>query len=150
MNKGVTLIELLISIAIMLVMASLAIPIYGNLQVSSQINENSTLIIQTIKTARQDSISGINNRKHGIKFFPDNFVMFQGENYDTRIAAYDRNTSLDSALTLSTTLNNNEINFFRGSGMPDVFGTVTLTHSIGDEKTILINKFGIAEEIQNP
>ena len=146
MNKGVTLIELLIAIAIITLMSAAAIPIYGNLQVSSQINENSTLIIQTIRTARQNSISRVNNLGHGVRFFSNSFVMYQGTDYGTRQAQYDREIPLDSSLAITTNLTNDEVNFSRSTGVPSEAGEVTLSHDLGDVKTIIINKFGAIEE----
>ena len=146
MNKGVTLIELLIAIAIMTLMSAAAIPIYGNLQVSSQINENTTLIVQTIRTARQNSVSRVNDSGHGVMFFTNSFVMYQGTDYATRQAAYDRLIPLDSALTLSSTLTGDEVNFSKSTGVPVEAGAVTITHDLGDTKTIQINKFGAIEE----
>ena len=146
MNKGVTLIELLIAIAIMAIISAAAIPIYGNLQVSSQINENTTLIIQTTKTARQNSISRVNDLSHGVKFLTDSFVLYQGTDYNTRLADYDRLIPLSSSLSLSTTFTNNEINFSRSLGTPNETGIITINHSLGKTKTIQINKFGTIEE----
>jgi len=146
MNKGVTLIELLIAIAIMTLMSAAAIPIYGNLQVSSQINENTTLIVQTIRTARQNSVSRVNDIGHGVRFFPNSFVMYQGPNYATRQAAYDRLIPLDSTLTLSSTLTGDEVNFSMSTGVPTETGVITITHDLGDSKTIRVNKFGATQE----
>jgi len=145
MHKGFSLVELLIVISIMLIMAAVAVPIYGNMQTSSQLNENSTLIAQTIRIARQNSISRLNNSNYGVKFFTNSFVIYQGASYSARVAAYDRTTTLDSALTLVTTLTNNEINFTLGTGMPNVIGVVTLNHATGGTKTITINSYGIGE-----
>lgn len=143
MKKGVTLIELLISISIMVILAAAAVPIYGNLQVSSQMNENKALITQTIRIARQNSISRVNDSASGVKFFSDHLVLYQGSSYDIRSVAYDRVIPFDSALSLTTSLVSNEVNFSRESGLPDNIGEVVLTHTIGDVETITINKFGI-------
>ena len=49
--RGFTLIELLITISITVVLAVAAMPIYSKFQVHSQINESTSLIIQTLRTA---------------------------------------------------------------------------------------------------
>lgn len=143
MKKGVTLIELLISISIMVILAAAAVPIYGNLQISSQMNENKALITQTIRLARQNSISRVNDSASGVKFFSDRLVLYQGSSYDVRSVAYDRVIPFDSGLSLTTSLVSNEVNFSRESGLPDNIGEVVLAHTIGDVETITINKFGI-------
>ena len=77
MKKGFTFIELLIVIAIVLVLVVASAPIYGNLQVSAQLNESTSLIIQTLRTAKARSIAGINNDIHGVSFQIDKFTLFQ-------------------------------------------------------------------------
>lgn len=143
---GFTLVELLVVISITLVLAVAAVPIYGNLQVSSQLNENSSLIIQTVRQARERSVARLNNSAHGVYITSTSYALYQGSSYATRDSSYDRVTTLDSAVSLSTTLVSKEVNFSRGIGMPNNIGTITLTHEAQGTKTITINSFGMVEE----
>jgi prepilin-type N-terminal cleavage/methylation domain-containing protein len=144
--KGFTLTELLITIAITVVLAAAAVPIYGNLQVKSQLNESTSLLIQTFRTARENSESRLNNSSHGVKLNADSYVLYQGASYAARDASYDRLMELDSTMTLSTTIANGETNFTKGLAEPNNVGTITLTHEIGEEREITINSFGVIEE----
>ena len=67
MTKGFTIIELLIAIGITVVLVAAASPIYGNLQVSTQLNESSAQITQDLRLAREQSRAGVNGAAHGIK-----------------------------------------------------------------------------------
>ena len=150
-HAGFTLIELLIVIGITLVLATAAIPIYGNLQVSAQLNENTSQIVQTVRIARGRSVARLNNTSHGVYFeinsaANDRFILYQGDSYVGRDELYDRVAILDPALSLSTTLSGNEVNFSRGLGIPNTTGTVTLKHDVVGIKTMSINVFGIVEE----
>lgn len=149
-KTGFTLVELLIVIAITLILAMAAVPIYGNLQVSSQLNENTSLLIQNLRTAQERSMSRVNNSSHGIKFFSDNYVLYQGSSYGTRTQVYDRVTDLGSAVSLQWSLSGSgqldEINFSKSLGVPDMTGTVTLSHSVGDMSVINTNEFGAVEK----
>lgn len=145
--RGFTLIELLISIAITIVLAAVAAPIYGNLQVSSQMNESVVLMIQTARTARERSLSRVNNVAHGIKLQSDSYVLYQGSSYDERTQSYDRVIDLEEAVGLSWDLVGvaDEINFSKSLGVPNATGTITFTHSTGSAQDIMVNDFGMVE-----
>ncbi|MFH1089112.1 MAG: prepilin-type N-terminal cleavage/methylation domain-containing protein [Candidatus Uhrbacteria bacterium] len=145
-SKGFTLIELLVVISLVTIMAGVAMAAFGNLQTSTQLNETSTQIVQTLRMAREQSIAGLNNAAHGIKFNPTAYVLYQGDSYATRDLAYDRVYKLDSALTITTTLTNNEIFFSKGVGVPSAGGLITISHSVNGFKRISINTQGIIEE----
>ncbi len=150
-QSGFTLIELLLVIAIMLALAVAAAPLYGNLHLSTQLNENIAQIIQTTRIARERSFSRLNNFPHGVYFEinpagNDKFILYQGNSYATRDTDYDREVSLDSSLSLSTTLPGNEVYFSKGFGIPDATGTVTLTHNVKGARIMRINDFGMVEE----
>jgi prepilin-type N-terminal cleavage/methylation domain-containing protein len=149
-TTGFTLIEVLIVIGITVVVAAASVPLYGNLQASSQLNENSAQIIQVLRTARERSQVRFNNASHGVYFdlagSTDRFIMYQGESYATRQSELDRITTLDRALQLSTTLSGTEVNFSRSLGQPNSIGTITLNHEVTGSRVININSLGSIEE----
>jgi len=144
MKRGVTLVELLIAISIMILLAATAVPIYGNLQNLSQKEEATYSLLQSLRLARQDSLSGVNNYQHGVKFFSDHYIVFQGDAFTTRTAALDRNIKLSPSLSLTNDFLNNEIVFSRG-GLPNSLGTLTISEVNGQSRVITVNKFGIAK-----
>jgi len=145
-KKGFTLIEILIVTAITLILVVAAAPIFGNLQVSSQLNEHSSLIIQAIRIARERSVARLENSAHGVFFTSTTYTVYQGSSYATRNSSYDRGSTLDSALSLTTTLSGNDVNFSKGLGAPNNTGTINLNHDVQGAKTITITLFGAVEE----
>lgn len=145
MKQGVTLIELLIAIGIMTLLAAVAVPIYGNFQNSSKVNEVSSVMTQAIRIAQQDAMAGVNNVNHGIKIFSDHYVLYQGNSYDTRNSALDRGFAAEGTIQITNSINNNEINFSLGSGTPNATGTISISGQNEDAQIISINKYGIAE-----
>lgn len=148
--SGFTLIEVLITLAITMILTVATVPIYGNFQTSSQINENTTLLIQSLRTAEGRSLSRVNGSSHGIKLFNHSYVLYQGSSYSSRTQAYDRTIDLGNTIVLNWALSGvgqpDEINFSKSLGVPDMIGTITITHDMGNTKTIGINSFGKIEE----
>jgi len=146
MKKGVTLIELLISVAIIILMAGVAVPIYGNLQISSKMEERSDILVQMLKLAQQKSKSRVNSQSHGIKIFSNSVNLFQGSAYTTRLAVSDWIVPFEEPLTLSTNLVDDEIVFSMGVGEPSQTGEIYLSHPNADTKIISINELGLFEK----
>ena len=146
--NGFTATELVITLGITVILIALALPVYGNLQVSTQIDENASQLIQTIRVAREHSISAYNNARHGVKFLPAKYILYQGPSYSQRDSKQDRETDLGSILQLSWSLSggSGEINFNHGLGLPSSAGTIILTHSGAGQKVISVNMIGMVEE----
>src|SRR3990167_3639901 len=128
-NKtGFSIIELLIVISITILLMAVAIPIYGNFQSASYLNERTAEIVQTVRTARARSAARVNDKPHGVYFDispsgPDKFILYQGVDYSGRDADYDRTIVLEDSLSLSSTFGN-DINFSRGLGTPSATGDI--------------------------
>ncbi|MCX6796618.1 MAG: prepilin-type N-terminal cleavage/methylation domain-containing protein [Candidatus Falkowbacteria bacterium] len=156
MKNGFTLIEMLVVVGIGVMMAVVSISLYGNLQISAQLNENTAQIIQTLRIARERSIAGYNNRAHGVYLVinpsgSDRYILYQGINYNTRAADFDQVQVLDSALSLGVSDfkmsgSDVDINFSPSSGWPSATGTIILTHSSQGSRSIKINNLGIVEQ----
>jgi len=145
-SAGFTIIELLIVVGIITIIAGVSSVVYGNLQISAQLNETSAQIAQNLRIAYGQSASGFNDDAHGVKFESSEYIIFQGASYDTRTATYDRAYDIDSALSLSTTLSGDEVVFSRGVGLPNTTGTVTITHSVSGSRNILVSDQGVIQE----
>lgn len=154
-HSGFTLIELLIVIALTAILAATVAPIYGNLQVSAQLNENSTQSVQYLRTARERAAARYNNAQHGVYFDinsgDDVITLYQGASYAARTSSYDRVLNLDSSMSLSAsgftlTGSDVDVNFSRGLAAPDNIGTLTITHDVSGTRQVVVNSFGLVEE----
>lgn len=152
-RNGFTLIELLITTGITILLFAAAIPIFSNLQTSTQLNETATQLVQNTRLARQLSIARDQNSSHGIYFDinpngPDRYILFQGNSFAVRDTAYDRIVSLDSALSLLSSFasGGNELVFSPAFGMPSTYGTMIITHGTNGTRTISLNSIGKVEE----
>ena len=148
-HYGITFLELLVVITIIIVLAAAATPIYTNFQPQSQLNESTAQILQQIRTGVEFSKARYNNEAHGLylEINPgdDRVILYQGDSYATRDSAYDRIITLDPPITLSSSLTGNEVNFTKGNGYPDNTGTIVVTHSVAGTRSISINEYAIAD-----
>ncbi|MFH1292333.1 MAG: hypothetical protein ABIH87_04025 [bacterium] len=146
--RGFTLIELLVVVGISIVLAIVATPIYGGLQVRAQLNETSAQLSQTLRTAQQRSLSGYGNSAHGVKLQSQGYILFQGDSYALRQSAYDRGIDLAESLSLLLSLTGgvDEVVFSLSSGLPSATGTINLIHSVDGNRQISINDLGMVSE----
>ena len=148
-ERGVTLIELSLVIALVAILVALSIPVYSKLQITSQLNESTSLLIQTLRTAQGRSVARLNNVEHGVRLELDSYTLYYGSSYAARIQDYDRVISLEGielSWSLSGTGQSNEVNFSKGIGIPDMTGTITLTNEAQNTKNITINEIGKVEQ----
>jgi len=139
----------------MIALLSASVPIYGSLQIKAQLSETSAQLVQNLRSARENSLSGYNNFSHGVFLnvveSPNFYILYQGNSYITRNTGYDRVYNLDKVVTIHNIDmmiidNNIDINFSSGLGKPSNVGSFNLIHDVTDTSTISINSLGKIEE----
>ncbi len=148
-EQGVTLIEVLATVAIIVVLSAALFPLYGNLQVSSQLNENTFQLVQSLRIAKECSLGWQNNAGQGVYLQPGRYILYQGPSFVLRQSALDKEVVLAGSLLLSWNLTGtgdaNDINFSKGLGAPNKVGSIVLTHSVNGVRNIEVNNFNIFE-----
>lgn len=154
--RGFTLVELLITTGIFLLLAAVSLPIYSNLQISTQLNEHAAQITQTLRVAKERATAGYNDSAHGVYFNinpagADKYVLYQGASYATRATAYDQEVLMDgsyyfgnSGFTLTGT--DIDVNFSKTLGKPNNTGTLTINHNISGQRRVIVNAQGAVTE----
>ncbi|OHA05307.1 MAG: hypothetical protein A2934_02805 [Candidatus Sungbacteria bacterium RIFCSPLOWO2_01_FULL_47_10] len=148
--KGFTTVELLLVLGIVVLLAAGAVPLM-RLQTSSRLNDASSEIVQLIRMARVRARSGLGDADHGVFFnanpgVSDTVILYRGPSYASRISAFDRMVSFSDSLEISTTIEMNDTNFSKGTGVPSSAGDVLISHSVGGTRTITVNEAGMVEE----
>jgi len=140
MKCGFTLLEVLIVITILAGLAGLGLFVSIDFYKSYAFYSERNIVVSAIQKARSQSLANINESKHGVYFGTNNYVIFQGENYDFRSAIYDEIIQANSLVANSGLT---EIVFDQLSGLPSATGTIALsdnlrssTISIGNEGRI--------------
>jgi hypothetical protein len=144
-KNGLTVIEVLVATGITLALLLTALPFYGGLPSSAQLDALGSGLVQEVRLVREQARAGLGNAAHGIKFFEDRYVIFEGSSYAARKTELDRITAFPPDLVLVSTFPGGELVFAAGSGIPASPGTVTLDGA-SRSRVVTVNGAGMAEE----
>lgn len=138
-RPGLTLLELMLSIALISILTVISIPVYQGFQVKNDLDLTTTQVAQTLRRAQVLSQAVDGGTNWGMAIADGNIVLFKGTSYATRDTAYDEVTDLPGSLTASGVT---EVVFSTLYGFPNTTGTLTLTSTTNDSRTITLNEKG--------
>ena len=141
MNKGFTLIEVIIVICIILLLFAIAWPIGANFYRQSLLSKAQQQVIWILKQARNDAINQKNNSAYGVHFSNGEAIIFQGDNFANRAVVNDINYTLPKIVAISGL---QELFFAPNTGFVSSPGSLILSSS-GGSKEIIINKLGVID-----
>lgn len=138
-NKlGFTLLELLLSIAIMAALAGISLPIYRNLMKKNDLDIAATTAALSLRRAQLLSQAVDGDTTWGVKIQSGNIVIFKGASYATRDTTYDESFDLQNSITPSGTT---EFVFSKFDGNLSATATATLS-SESDSRSITVTTKG--------
>jgi type II secretory pathway pseudopilin PulG len=145
--RGFTLVEVLLTIGISMLLLALTVPIglpYYQAQVA---DETTTDVLLNLRRAHTEARLGKNANSFGVRFFPDHYVTFEGENFASLVAGSAQEFILPGGATLATT--HNEFVFASSSGLPMATGTIAVS-LFGATRTLLVRESGVITEDITP
>lgn len=123
--KAFTLIEFLISVAIIFSIGALGLFISMDFYKSFGLNSERNIAVSILQKARSSSMANINEAKHGIYLDTGKYTIFQGENYSSRNSIYDEIIYINPIITKSGL---QEIVFEQLTGKPSATGDIILSN----------------------
>ena len=121
------MVEILIVITIVSMLAGLGYFMDLNILKSNIFSSDLNGIVDSIRRSRSEALNNIDNSAHGIKILPDSYVLFEGQNYDSRIVSKDQIIPVNSELTFSGL---NEAVFTQLSGESTASGSIIVTEGL--------------------
>lgn len=138
-TQGFTLLEVLLSVAMIAIIATFSSPLYVNLMVRNDLDIATTTTAQSLRRASILALGSDGDSRWGIRMVSGQIVIFKGSSYATRDTTYDEVYAISPAITLGGT---SEIVFEEVTGFPLGTGSITLTAN-ADTKTVTINSKGM-------
>ena len=140
MRNGFTLLEVLLSIALIAILVGLSLPVYYTLFSKNDLDVAKNQVAQSLGRAIFLSSASDGDTTWGVKILSGSVVIFKGTNYSTgRNSSYDETYPIASSITPSGLT---EIVFGKMTGLPQTTGNIILTSTNGEIRTITINSKG--------
>lgn len=140
-SRGFSLLELLLSVALIGVIAAFSIPVYLNMQVKNDLDIAAVTVSQTLRRAQVLSQAVEGDISWGVKIQTGSITLFKGTSYAARDSSFDETFSINANLSSSGVLEEVYTKFY---GMPGTAGSITLS-SPNDSRIITINAKGMID-----
>jgi prepilin-type N-terminal cleavage/methylation domain-containing protein len=134
-RRGVSLLEMMIVIAVIVGLTMLSMPVYRTYQVHSDLNLAAEQVMQGLSRAKLLSQSAEKDSPWG--FYVPHGVLFRGTTYVNRDPAYDEIYPMPSTITLSGS-SILETSYAKISGRPTATGSIVLTALDGEQRTVVV------------
>lgn len=141
LNSGFTLLELLLSVAIISLLAGFSLPVYRTLLSKNDLDIAVVTTAQSLRRAQMLAQAVDGDTTWGVKAQSGSLVIFKGVSFSGRDSNFDETFTVPTTIGLSGVT---EITFAKMTGLPISTGTLTLT-SESDSKTVNVNQKGMVE-----
>ncbi len=140
MNKGFTMIEVMLSLAIIAIIMGISTPIYQSFQVRNDLNITANTITQSLRRAQILSQAVDGDSTWGVDIRSGSITIYKGLSYAGRDNTFDEIFVVPTSITPSGI---NGIVFDKFTGFPQTTGTITLTSNNNETRLIIINSKGM-------
>lgn len=137
-NRGITIVELLLVIALISILGAATIPVSSAMMVRSYLRDSRDELISSLFTARINSLTNKENSRWGVHTTTNQLVLFKGNDFASRDPDFDQVFTTANSVSFSP----NDAVFLRNTGNVDSPPTFTVSSNTGDSYTITINSVG--------
>lgn len=141
-NRGFTILEVLLAVAIIALIAGIGIPVYLSYQSTNDLNTAVFSVVESLRRAQLLSRGVENDSNWGIYIQPGKVFLFRGDSFAGRNEAYDEIFDIAPNISVSGL---QEVVFSKLYGYPQTSGTITLSSATNQTKNIVINKKGMVD-----
>lgn len=140
LHQGFTLIDILLSLACLVLITGMVIPAYARLQTRNDIDDVASIFVQNIRKAQLQSQAMYGDTAWGVYATSGSILIFKGGSYGARDSSYDEVTSISNSISVSGV---KEITFSKLYGLPSVTGTTTFTSPNNETRSVFTNQKGM-------
>lgn len=139
-QNGFTLVELLLSVALLAIILLLGSPISYNIYLRNDLDITASNIVQANRRAQALSQAYSGDSSWGVYIQSGSITIYKGTSYSARDTDFDEITEVSNALTPSGV---QEILYSKFDGEPQTTGSIILTSSNNETRTITIAEKGM-------
>jgi type II secretory pathway pseudopilin PulG len=140
-KKGITLIELLLVVAIMIVIAVSTASFGSAFLVRNRTDNKVNEVVSSLRTAQINAMSGKGNSQWGVYTTSTEIILFMGTSYASRDNTYDQTFFVPPSVSVSAA----EVIFDTITGNPDATETISISNDIGESFSVNVNGVGIVD-----
>jgi len=139
MKKGFTLLEVILTITLIFLIASIGAPILRNAQIKNDLDVAINTTVQSLRRVQFLARAVDGDISWGVRINTGEIIVFRGTNFLTRNTAFDEVFKISDTISLSGI---NEIVFSKFTGEPQIFGSITFTSIDNEVRIINLNQKG--------
>jgi prepilin-type N-terminal cleavage/methylation domain-containing protein len=150
-QRGFTLLELMVSVAILIIIFSSGAVAFGGFFSGQRVRSAGEQVVHAIREARTRAITGDQDSRWGVYFdtasSPDSILLFKGNTYASRDTSFDRRTAFSRSVEYSLiglSGGGNEAVFDTSTGRTQESGVIRLADPL-DAYEINLNQEGIIQ-----
>lgn len=138
-KAGATLLEVLLSVAVIALLAGLAAPVYQSFQTRNSLDMTANTIVGSLRRAQVLSQAVDGDATWGLFVQNGSITLFRGSSYVSRITTFDEVFDLPGSITPSGV---SEVVYDKFTGQPQTTGTIILLSNTNETRNITINEKG--------
>lgn len=138
-ERGFSLLEVLLSMAIIGVLAGVSLPIYNSFVVRNDLDLTTQQVANILRRAQTYARGMKDDSGWGVRIQSSSVTLYKGSSFT------GRNTNFDEILALSssTATGLGDVQFAKLTAAPNTTGSITLTSNANDIRTVTLNAKGV-------
>lgn len=141
-ESGFTLVELLLSIAIITILTGVSLPVYESFVRRNDLDLTTQSIAFMLRRAETYARAVNRDSVWSVEMQASTVTLFQGTVFASRNTAYDETLSVPGSVTLGGLA---EVQFAKVTAIPNTTGSITLASTTNDTRTITVNAKGMVD-----
>ncbi len=140
-SRGFTLLELVLSVAIISGLAGLSLPVCRTLMMKNDLDIAAATITSSLRRAQVLSQAVDGDTTWGVKVQNGSVVIFKGASFVSRDTSFDETFEVPTTISVSGTT---ETVFAKLTGFSQPAGTINLSTE-GDDRSVSVNEKGMVD-----
>lgn len=139
--RGFTLVEMVLSVAIMAILIGLSTPVYFSYQTNNEFGLAVETGVRSLRRAQLLATNMDQDKNWGTYFATSSITVYVGNSFGSRDTNYDEPYNLPTSVT-STVV---DVNFSKFTGEPTTSTVINLRSNNQDQKVITVNAKGLVD-----